>query len=142
MKRWAIVVGMMLCLKTVPAFQMDDARTDLLRILDLQQAAWNRQDIEGFMAYYWKSDRFTFQSGANRLQGWSALLERYKTSYSGKNWGELNFTDLEVNVLGAGCAYVIGRYNLALKDTRREGLFTIIFKRFPEGWRIIHDQSS
>jgi len=142
MKRWAIVVGIMLCLKTVPAFQMDDARTDLLRILDLQQAAWNRQDIEGFMAYYWKSDRFTFQSGANRLQGWSALLERYKTSYSGKNWGELNFTDLEVNVLGADCAYVIGRYNLALKDTRREGLFTIIFKRFPEGWRIIHDQSS
>ncbi|MDH4270842.1 MAG: DUF4440 domain-containing protein, partial [Candidatus Aminicenantes bacterium] len=62
--------------------------------------------------------------------------------YSGENWGILDFTDLEVNVLGASCAYVIGRYILALKDTRREGLFTIIFKRLPEGWRIIHDQSS
>ena len=85
---------------------------------------------------------FTFQSGANRLCGWDTFLERYKKSYSGENWGILDFTDLEVNVLGANCAYVIGRYKLALRDTGREGLFTIIFKRFPEGWRIIHDHSS
>jgi len=142
MKRWMIVVGMMLCLKAAPAFQVDDIKTELLRILDLQKAAWNRQDIEGFMAYYWNSGMFTFQSGANRLRGWGALLERYKKSYSGENWGILDFTDLEVNALGADHAYVIGRYKLALKDTRREGLFTIIFKRFPEGWRIIHDHSS
>jgi beta-aspartyl-peptidase (threonine type) len=137
-----IVVGMMLCLKAALAFQVDDIKTDLLRILDLQKTAWNRQDTEGFMAYYWNSGRFTFQSGANRLRGWDALLERYKKSYSGQNWGILDFTDLEVNVLGADHAYVIGRYKLALKDAHREGLFTIIFQRFPEGWRIIHDHSS
>jgi len=142
MKRWMIVVGMMLCLKAALPFQVDDIKTDVLRILDLQKAAWNRQDIEGFMAYYWNSGMFTFQSGANRLRGWGALLERYKKSYSGENWGILDFTDLEVNALGADHAYVIGRYKLALKDTRREGLFTIIFKRFPEGWWIIHDHSS
>jgi ketosteroid isomerase-like protein len=142
MKRWIIVVGMMLCLKAALAFQVADTKTDLLRILDLQKAAWNRQDIETFMATYWNSGMFTFQSGANRLRGWAALLERYQKSYSGENWGTLDFTDLEVNVLGAEYAYVIGRYRLALKDTRREGLFTIIFKRFPEGWRIIHDHSS
>ena len=142
MKRWTIVVGMILFLILALAFQVADTKTDLLRILDLQKAAWNRQDIEGFMAYYWNSEMFTFQSGANRLRGWDTLLERYKKSYSGENWGILDFTDLEVNVLGADCAYVIGRYKLALRDTGREGLFTIIFKRFPEGWRIIHDHSS
>jgi len=142
MKRWTIVVGMMLFLILALAFQVADTKTDLLRILDLQKAAWNRQDIEGFMAYYWNSEMFTFQSGANRLRGWDTLLERYKKSYSGENWGILDFTDLEVNVLGADCAYVIGRYKLILRDTAREGLFTIIFKRFPEGWRIIHDHSS
>ena len=142
MKRWMIVVGMMLCLRAALAFPADDLKTDLLRILDLQKIAWNRQDIEGFMAYYWNSQELTFQSGAGRLRGWDSLLERYKKSYSGENWGILDFTDLEVNVLGAGHAYVIGRYKLALKDTQREGLFTLIFKRFPEGWRIIHDHSS
>ena len=142
MKRWTIVVGMILFPILASAFQVADTKTDLLRILDLQKAAWNRQDIEGFMAYYWNSEMFTFQSGANRLRGWDTLLERYKKSYSGENWGILDFTDLEVNVLGADYAYIIGRYKLAFGDTGREGLFTIIFKRFPEGWRIIHDHSS
>jgi len=142
MKRWTIFVGIMFCFRVALAFEVSDTKTDLLRILDLQKAAWNRQDIEGFMAYYWNSGMFTFQSGANRLRGWDALLERYKKIYSGENWGILDFTDLEVNVLGADCAYVIGRYKLTLRDTGREGLFTIIFKRFPEGWRIIHDHSS
>jgi beta-aspartyl-peptidase (threonine type) len=142
MRRWMIVVGMMICLKALPGLQVEDSKTDLLRILDLQTAAWNRQDIEGFMAYYWNSEMLTYQSGANRLRGWTSLLDRYKKSYSGENWGSLDFSDLEANVIGADYAYVIGRYRLTLKDTRREGLFTIIFKRFPEGWRIIHDHSS
>jgi beta-aspartyl-peptidase (threonine type) len=119
-----------------------DIKADLLQILDLQKAAWNRQDIEGFMAYYWNSPEFTFQSGANRLRGWNALLERYKKSYSGDNWGVLDFTDLEVNVLSADSAYILGRWKLAIKENLKEGVFTIIFKRFPEGWRIVHDHSS
>jgi len=94
------------------------------------------------MAYYWQSDQFTYQSGANRLRGWGALLERYKKNYSGDRWGRLDFTDLEVNVLGADSAYILGRWKVTLKDAAREGVFTIIFRRFPEGWRIIHDHSS
>jgi beta-aspartyl-peptidase (threonine type) len=124
------------------SFQNDSVQKELLRILDLQKAAWNEQNIEGFMAYYWSSDEFTYQSGANRLHGWKTLLERYKKSYSGENWGKLDFTDLEVNVLGADSAYVLGRWKLDFKGAAKEGVFTIIFKRFPEGWRIIHDHSS
>ncbi len=119
-----------------------DVKAELVQILDLQKEAWNRRDIDGFMADYWKSDRFTYQSGANRLRGWEALLERYKKSYSGGSWGRLDFTDLEVNILGANTAYIIGRWTLALKDGPKGGLFTIILRRFPEGWRIIHDHSS
>ncbi len=122
--------------------QAEKTKTELLDILALQKTAWNERNIEEFMAYYWNSDKFTFQSGANRLHGWNALLERYQKSYSGENWGELDFTDLEVNVLAADCAFVLGRWKLKLKEAVREGVFTIIFKRLPEGWRIIHDHSS
>jgi len=122
--------------------QNENIRKELIHILDLQKAAWNEQDIEGFMAYYWNSEQFTFQSGASRLYGWKTLLERYKKSYSGENWGKLDFTDLEVNALSADSAYVLGRWKLDLQGTTKEGVFTIIFKRFPEGWRIIHDHSS
>jgi len=142
MRKWSIVFVILMIIITVDSFQSPYIRGELLGILELQKESWNRQDLEGFMAYYWNSDEFTFQSGANRLRGWKALLERYKKSYSGENWGELDFADLEVNILSDEFAYVIGRWKLELKDSLREGVFTIIFRRFPEGWRIIHDHSS
>jgi beta-aspartyl-peptidase (threonine type) len=142
MKKSLFVLIFFSLVNTVLPFQDESIAGELLNILHLQKAAWNEQNIEGFMAHYWNSEQFTFQSGANRLHGWKALLDRYKKSYSGENWGKLDFTDLEVNVLGPDSAYVLGRWKLGLKEAAKEGVFTIIFKRFPEGWRIIHDHSS
>ncbi len=142
MRKLSGVIVILIIVNAAGSSQPQDVRGELLGILDFQKESWNRQDLDGFMAYYWKSEELTFQSGANRLCGWDALLERYKKSYSGENWGELDFTDLEVNLLGSDFAYVLGRWKLKLKDSLREGVFTIIFKRFPEGWRIIHDHSS
>ena len=142
MRRWLVGFIVLMIVNPAGSFESPYIKGELLRILDLQKESWNRQDLEGFMAYYWNSDEFTFQSGANRLRGWKALLERYQKSYSGENWGELDFADLEVNVLSDDFAYVLGRWKLELKDSLREGVFTIVFKRFPEGWRIIHDHSS
>jgi beta-aspartyl-peptidase (threonine type) len=139
-KRAAVLV---ICIFYLSSFSSPagDVKSELLRILDLQKAAWNGHDLEGFMAYYWNSDELTFQSGANKLRGFKALLERYQKSYSGEHWGKLDFTDLEVKVLDADCAYVLGRWKLALQEAR-EGVFTIILRRFPEGWRIVHDHTS
>lgn len=115
---------------------------EIQSVIDKQKILWNKGNIEGFMGYYWKSEKFTFQSGNQRLHGWEALLSRYKTSYSGENMGVLDFTDVEIRVLSSDFAYVLGRWKLKLKDTVREGLFTIIFQRMSEGWRIVHDHTS
>jgi L-asparaginase / beta-aspartyl-peptidase len=136
------VLGFLILLCRAPGFSAPDVKSELVGILDLQQEAWNRRDIEGFMAYYWRSDQLTYQSGANRLRGWAALLERYKKSYSGDNWGRLDFTDLDIHLLGPDSAYILGRWRVTLRDGPKEGVFTIIFRRFPDGWRIIHDHSS
>lgn len=115
---------------------------EIQSVIDKQKILWNEGNIEGFMGYYWKSEKFTFQSGNQRLHGWDALLSRYKTSYSEENMGVLDFTDIEIRVLSSDFAYILGRWKLKLKDTVREGLFTIIFQRMSEGWRIIHDHTS
>lgn len=115
---------------------------EIRNVLNRQKASWNEKNIEGFMEDYWKSENFTFQSGNNRLHGWEALLSRYKKSYTGENWGELDFTDIEVKVLTKDYAFVLGRWKLAFKDDVKEGLFTIVFQRMREGWKIIHDHSS
>lgn len=94
------------------------------------------------MKYYWDSEDFTFQSGNNRLMGWNALLSRYKENYLGENMGTLDFSDIVIKALSTEYAYVLGRWKLLFKDSSKEGLFTLIFQRFSEGWRIIHDHSS
>ena len=119
-----------------------EIKNEIQTILNRQKAAWNKGNIEGFMEDYWKSKDFTFQSGNKRLYGWDALLSRYKTSYSGENWGKLDFTDIEIKVLSDDIAYVLGRWKLLFKDSSKEGLFTIIFQKMAKGWKIIHDHSS
>lgn len=118
------------------------AEEQILEVLARQKGAWNRGDIEGFMAYYWKSTDMTFQSGNSRLEGWEALLERYRKNYSGANMGTLDFTDTVIRMLSAETALVLGRWKLGQESGGLEGLFTLILQRREEGWRIIHDHTS
>jgi beta-aspartyl-peptidase (threonine type) len=114
------------------------------KVLDDQVTAWNRGDLEGFMAGYWKSDRLTFFSGNNKTAGWQATLDRYRKRYQsgGKAMGRLAFEDLTVEMLGGEAALVRGRFRLRIGDETPTGLFTLILRRFPDGWRIVHDHTS
>jgi ketosteroid isomerase-like protein len=118
------------------------AEADIRAVLDLQQAAWNKGDIEGFMSYYWKSDALTFQSGSSRTQGWDGVLARYKKNYPPEKMGRLEFADLDVHLLGRGAAFVLGRFRLDQGGTLKEGVFTLVFRRMADGWRIVHDHTS
>ncbi len=136
----SFVILMTYCCEFAPDIQ--NVENEITDILEQQKISWNEENIEGFMEYYWNSEKFTFQSGNKRLYGWEALLSRYKESYSGEKWGKLDFTGIEIKVLSNDIAYVLGRWKLMSKDSSKEGLFTIIFLRMPEGWRIVHDHSS
>lgn len=115
---------------------------EIKAILDLQQAAWNRGDIEGFMASYWKSDDLTFQSGNSRTHGWNDVLARYKKTYPPEKMGKLEFADLAFHILSRDSAFVLGRFKLDLNGSLKEGVFTLILRRTKDGWRIIHDHTS
>jgi ketosteroid isomerase-like protein len=113
-------------------------------VLDTQVASWNRGDLDGFMQTYWHSPELTFNSGTNRTTGWEATFERYKKKYQsdGKEMGTLRFDELNVLLLGPDAALIRGRWRLTLRESSPGGLFTLILRRFPEGWRIIHDHTS
>ncbi len=53
------------------------------QVLLQQQAAWNRHDLEAFMAGYWNSPELTF-FGAKKTSGWQATLDRYRKSLPGR----------------------------------------------------------
>lgn len=119
------------------------AEKDILAVLELQKTAWNKGDIDGFMAYYRQSDALTFQSGGRRTHGWSEVLARYKKNYAAGKMGKLDFTDLSVQLLSRDAAYVLGRFRLDFDGGKpQEGVFTLIFRRMKDGWRIVHDHTS
>jgi len=115
------------------------------KVLDMQVAAWNSGDLEGYMSGYWKSQQLTFFAGGTVTRGWDATLARYRKRYqsAGKaSMGKLDFADIEIQVLGPRSALARGRWHLAMADGKQlGGLTTVIFRRLPEGWRIVHDHS-
>ncbi len=115
----------------------------LRALLETQAAAWNNGDIQGFMAGYWKSDQTEFVGANGIFRGWQAVLDRYRRSYPDRRaMGRLKFSDLEITVLAPDAAYIVGRYQLEREHDRPAGIFTLVARKFPEGWRIVHDHTS
>jgi ketosteroid isomerase-like protein len=122
-----------------------EARPAIRTVIEEQQGAWNRKDLLGFMSGYWNSPELTFFSGARESKGWQAALDRYRKAYqgAGHEMGKLEFANLRIEMLGAEAAFVRGEFHLTMSDGKKpHGLFTLIFRKFPEGWKIVRDHSA
>jgi ketosteroid isomerase-like protein len=122
-----------------------DAKSQVVQVLQAQQASWNRHDLDGFMAGYWNSADLTFISGANRSSGWQSMLDHYHKTYQGegREMGKLEFSDLNIQELSSKAVLVCGAWKLTMSDRKTpHGLFTLIFRKLPEGWKIVHDHTS
>ncbi|MBX3287949.1 MAG: DUF4440 domain-containing protein [Acidobacteria bacterium] len=123
--------------------EIDRIKTDIIEVMTRQTDAWNRGDLEGFMIGYLRSDELIFVSGDTVTRGWQAALERYKKSYPSKEqMGMLSFADLEITVVSKNAAYVLGSWSLKREKDMPKGKFTIIFRKFKEGWLVVYDHSS
>ncbi len=112
-------------------------------ILNQQQEAWNRGDVENFINGYWNSPQLTFAGSGGITRGWQPVLARYRKNYPDTQaMGHLDFSEWEVHPLGSDAAFVLGRWHLQRSSDELGGVFTLVFRRFPEGWRIIHDHTS
>lgn len=112
-------------------------------VMEKQSAAWNAGDIDGFMQGYWNSPNLAFVSGDRVTRGWQQTTDNYKKSYNTREkMGVLTFSELEVNVLSKDSAVVLGRWKVAAAPKDSQGRFTLIFRKFAGGWKIIHDHTS
>ncbi len=123
----------------------EDSTAEIQALLDRQSADWNKGNLDGFLEGYWDSPKVVFQSAANKMVGFEQVKKRYYARYKdgGKAMGKVTFAEVEVELLGPSSAFARGRWMLEMPDGKRpNGLFTLIFKKFPEGWRIVHDHTS
>jgi uncharacterized protein (TIGR02246 family) len=122
----------------------DADRAAINAVLKAQQAAWNRGDVNAFLVGYWQSPELTFSGSNGVSRGWDGVLARYKKNYPDRAaMGELDFSDLEFRFLGSDAALVLGKWHLK-RETAGDvgGVFTLVWQKFPEGWKIIHDHTS
>ena len=124
------------------AFGAEDEKA-IRAVLEAQDAAWNRGDIEGFMEGYDRSPDLVFTSGGKIRRGFDVTLERYKKTYANDDaMGKLSFSDLEITGVGPDAAVVLGRWKLTDTPKAGGGVFTLVMVRREAGWRIIHDHTS
>ncbi len=131
-------------LSTINAVTSSDSDQAIRTVLTSQQAAWNRGDIPAFLeSGYWNSPELTFAGSDGIVRGYDGLLERYRKNYPDKRaMGELEFSGLEIRRLVPEAALVLGHWHLKRQNDELGGVFSLVFERFPEGWRIIHDHTS
>jgi beta-aspartyl-peptidase (threonine type) len=124
---------------------LDDAVRAARAVLERQIADWNNGDLEAFLTGYWNSPKLVFQSGGQRFDGWEAMRDRYRRRYQaeGRAMGKLAFSALDLEPLGPEALLARGRWRLTMPDgTQPGGLFTVIFRKFPGAWKIVHDHTS
>jgi len=134
-----------LCLLAALPLLAASPKQEIHKVLDDQVKAWNRGDIPAFMDAYAKSESTTFVSTTvtkGHAQVLAGYLKRYPTP---EKMGTLRFSDLEIHLLGSDYASVLGRFHLERsKEAGGEavGIFTLLFHKTANGWKVILDHTS
>lgn len=122
-------------------------RQAIADVLDRSAAAWTRGDLDGFMACYEDGPETTYIRPDGPVRGAAAVRAMYAARFKpgGRGMGRLTTELLDVRGLGTDYALVTGRYRLeriAAEGGEAHGVFTLVFRRGPSGWRIISDHTS
>ena len=128
------------CTAAPPA---SEVRSAIERVLTEQAEAWNRGDLDAFLKGYWNSAQTVFAGGDKVHRGFDAMAARYRKSYDTREkMGKLTFSALAFESVERDRAVVTGAWELEREKDRPGGVFTLLFRKFPEGWRIVHDHTS
>ncbi|MBF8962195.1 DUF4440 domain-containing protein [Pontibacter sp. FD36] len=121
------------------------AEAQVRDMLASQSACWSQGDLDCFMRDYWKSDSLLFVGKSGLTYGWQKTLDNYRKSYPDSTaMGKLTFDLKEMRHLAVDHMLVVGKWHLQREAELGDlqGHFSIIIKRFPEGWKIVADHSS
>jgi len=122
----------------------EDVKGEVTALLKEQDEAWNRGDLDGFLKYYDHTGELVFIGSTGEIRDYQVLKQKYVKRYktADANFGKLTFSDLKVDELSKGLVRAWGKWQVDQKSETQSGWFSLIFRKTPEGWRIIHDHSS
>lgn len=118
------------------------AEAGIRLVMEAQEIAWNKHDLEGFMQGYWESDSLKFYGSNGLTLGWANTLASYKKRYpTTAESGTLNFVINDISKIEGDNYWVMGEYHLNREVGDANGVFIIIFKKIDGQWKIVADMS-
>ena len=121
--------------------------TEVTAMLDRSTAAWNARDLAGFIACYEDSPETIYLTTAQVVIGYTAIHKMYGERFANDDWfrrGALSMSLLHVAPLGPRYSLARGRYLLdgeATYGRSTSGLFSLVLRQAPAGWRILADHT-
>jgi uncharacterized protein (TIGR02246 family) len=116
--------------------------TAIIALFDSTAAGWNRGDLAAYMSAYADS---ASGNGAGDFDRGKAAIERTMRAgfwRTGRPAQALRYESLRVRMLGPNYALVNGKFVLSgAGRPDRTGLFSTVWARTQEGWRMINDHS-
>lgn len=127
-----------------PAPPADHPTAAVTLVLTESARAWNRGDLDGFMASYLDDSATVFVTADSAHAGFDWIRARYAPRFTPAAVRDsLRFEGIEVRGLGPEHAVATAHYVLVRGDSvTAMGPFTIVLRRTPAGWKIIHDHTS
>lgn len=108
-----------------------------------QVLAWNKGNIEGFMAHYWHNDSLRFIGSKGITYGWRQPLNNYQKSYpTPEAMGLLSFEIKSIEQLSSTTIFVVGGWKLKKKDKDVGGYYTLLWRKINGHWLIVVDHTS
>lgn len=106
--------------------------------------AWNRGDLDAFMADYARAPTTSFVDGRRPRKGWDWIRQSYAPRFApGVQRDSLHFEELEARPLAPRLALITGRFVLARGGrTTASGPFSLVMEQQSDGWKILHDHTS
>jgi len=130
-------------LSKISATEIKENEVAIRNVFEDGCAAWNRGDLDGYLAGYWDSDKTIWISGGSLTRGKKAIVAACKARFSTpQQMGKLTLTELEIDVLTSMDAIAFGHWRLVIEGKAAEGFFTVQLKKIEDNWLYVADHSS
>jgi ketosteroid isomerase-like protein len=142
-KKLAAIIISWVFLFSSASFAQSKNEIAIRKVLQTQENAWNKGQLENFMKGYWENDSLMFIGKSGITYGWQKTLDNYKKSYPDTAaMGKLAFTLIQLKPISPDYYFIVGKWHLQRSMGNVEGHFTLLFKKINGEWVIIADHSS
>jgi hypothetical protein len=117
----------------------------VVKIVLAQESAWNRGDLDGFLAEF-KDAPDTQAVLGNRAVGTAEIHNAFHINYPNReSMGLIAYSDVQARELGENFALATGKYHLERSKKfggSADGTFTEVMEKTPKGWQIIFNETT